>query len=119
LGASGGIGAAAAKALSDRGFEVVAVARDPSRVDGVAAVFRADRADMADGARVGRELAEKVPRIDVLINDSGLHAFSRRVTTGGLPVMVAVNHVAPFVLTHALLPKLRESKSFLNLDGSL
>jgi NAD(P)-dependent dehydrogenase (short-subunit alcohol dehydrogenase family) len=109
-GASGGIGAAAVKALTHRGFEVVAVVRDPSRVHGVAAVFRADLADVADVARVGRELAEKVPRIDVLINNAGLHAFSKRMTADGLPVMVAVNHVAPFVLTHALLPKLRESK---------
>ena len=109
-GASGGIGAATAKALTARGFEVVAVVRDPSGVHGVGAVFRADLADMADVARVGRELAEKVPRIDVLINNAGLHAFSQRVTAEGLPVMVAVNHVAPFVLTHALLPKLRVSR---------
>jgi NAD(P)-dependent dehydrogenase (short-subunit alcohol dehydrogenase family) len=109
-GASGGIGAAVAEALTALDFEVVAVARDPSRVHGVASVFRADLADLADVARVGRELAEKVPRIDVLINNAGLHAFTQRVTPDRLPVMVAVNHVAPFVLTHALLPKLRASK---------
>jgi len=109
-GASGGLGAATAKALTERGFEVVSVVRDPSRVHGVGPVFRADLSSVADVARVGRELAEKVPRIDVLINNAGLHAFSQRVTEDGLPVMVAVNHVAPFVLTHALLPKLRESR---------
>ncbi|APR75291.1 Putative oxidoreductase/Short-chain dehydrogenase [Minicystis rosea] len=109
-GASGGIGAATAQALAKRGFEVVAVVRDPGRVPDVGPVFRADLADVADVARVGRELAEKLPRIDVLINNAGLHAFSQRVTADGLPIMVAVNHVAPFVLTHALLPKLRASR---------
>ncbi|NOK39293.1 SDR family NAD(P)-dependent oxidoreductase [Corallococcus exercitus] len=109
-GASGGIGMATAKALTERGFEVIAVVRDPSRVRDVGAVFQADLANLADVVRVGRELAEKVPRIDVLINNAGLHAFSQRTTVDGLPVMVAVNHVAPFLLTHALLPKLRASR---------
>jgi NAD(P)-dependent dehydrogenase (short-subunit alcohol dehydrogenase family) len=109
-GASGGIGAATAKALTDRGFEVIAVVRDPSGWHGAGAAFGADLADVADVARVGRELVENVPRIDVLINNAGLHAFSQRVTADGLPVMVAVNHVAPFVLTRALLPKLRASR---------
>jgi len=43
--------------------------------------------------------------IDVLINNAGVHAFSQQVTGDGLPLMVAVNYVAPFVLTRALLPK--------------
>ena len=108
-GATGGIGAATARALRDLGYEVVAVVRDPARAQHVREAHRADLADLDDVARVGRELAARLPRVDVLVNNAGVHAFSQRVTVDGLPIMVAVNHVAPFVLTQLLLPRLRES----------
>jgi NAD(P)-dependent dehydrogenase (short-subunit alcohol dehydrogenase family) len=108
-GATGGIGAVTARVLDGLGFDVVAVVRDPDRARHVREAHRAELADLQDVARVGRELAERLPRIDVVINNAGLHAFSQRVTVDGLPEMVAVNHVAPFVLTQLLLPRLRES----------
>ena len=107
-GASGGIGSAVLRALVERGFDVVAVARDRRTVIGASEVFEADLASVADVSRVGRELAERLPRVDVLINNAGLHAFSQRITGDGLPVMVAVNHVAPFLLVQALLPRLTD-----------
>jgi NAD(P)-dependent dehydrogenase (short-subunit alcohol dehydrogenase family) len=109
-GASGGIGGVLVRALAARGFDVVAVVRDPSRVSGMREVFQADLSDVAEVANVGRELAARLPRIDVLINNAGLHAFSQRLTADGLPIMIAVNHVAPFVLTQVLVPKLRASQ---------
>jgi NAD(P)-dependent dehydrogenase (short-subunit alcohol dehydrogenase family) len=109
-GASGGIGAAVARALTGLGFDVVAVVRDLGRAPpNVREAFRADLSDLSDVVRVGRELAERLPRIDVLVNNAGIHAFSQHITADGLPIMVAVNHVAPFLLTQLLLPKLQAS----------
>jgi NAD(P)-dependent dehydrogenase (short-subunit alcohol dehydrogenase family) len=107
-GATGGLGAATARALADRGFDVVALVRNPDRARHVREACRVDLADVADVARVGRDLAARLPRVDVLINNAGVHAFSQRVTVDELPEMVAVNHVAPFVLTQLLVPRLRE-----------
>jgi NAD(P)-dependent dehydrogenase (short-subunit alcohol dehydrogenase family) len=71
-GASSGIGAAAASALTALGFDVVALVRDRSRAPvGARETFCVDLSDLADVARVGRELAERLPRIDVLINNAG------------------------------------------------
>lgn len=44
-GAASGIGAALAHALADRGTDLVLVDRDAERLDGVAAVIRADHPD--------------------------------------------------------------------------
>jgi ribose transport system substrate-binding protein len=43
-----------------------------------------------------------VTRIDVLINNAGFHAFKPRVTTDGCSEMVAVNYLAPWLLTNIL-----------------
>ncbi len=45
-------------------------------------------------------------RIDVLASNAGLMAGQRRVTTDGFEEVLAVNHLAPFLLTSLLLGKL-------------
>jgi NAD(P)-dependent dehydrogenase (short-subunit alcohol dehydrogenase family) len=44
-----------------------------------------------------------------LINNAGVHAFSQRVTPEGFAEMVAVNYLAPWVLTNTLRDKLMGS----------
>src|SRR6185312_16118280 len=48
-------------------------------------------------------------RIDVLINNAGLVLGERRVTVDGFEHVFAVNHLAPFLLTNLLVPKLTGS----------
>ena len=107
-GSSGGIGAAAARLLAQRGDRVVVVGRSPDRTRAVAAELGAD-GHVADFAHLGqvRDLAagleRQYPRIDVLINNAGLIAARRRtVTADGHELTFQVNHLAPFLLTALL-----------------
>ena len=111
-GATNGLGRLAAHDLATRGARVVLIARDPAKAEqtrrdaGIREedVFLGDLARLADVRRVGRAIADRHPQVDVLINNAGLHAFQQRVTEDGLPEMVAVNYLAPWVLTETLLP---------------
>jgi NAD(P)-dependent dehydrogenase (short-subunit alcohol dehydrogenase family) len=72
---------------------------------------RLELADLSAMAQV-RALAERLAaldRIDVLVNNAGLVAGQRRVTADGYEEVFAVNHLAPFLLTTLLLPKLTAS----------
>jgi NAD(P)-dependent dehydrogenase (short-subunit alcohol dehydrogenase family) len=80
-GAAGGIGRAAADRLAREGASVVAVDLDGDRANevvetivGSGGVAMAARADVRDGARIGKIVAEAAERfggIDVLVNNAG------------------------------------------------
>jgi len=118
-GATSGIGKAAATALAGMGSQVVLVGRDRGRAEATAAEIGAkstvppkvEIADLAVMEQV-RALAGRLAsleRIDVLINNAGLVVSERRVTQDGFEYVFAVNHLAPFLLTNLLLPKLTGS----------
>lgn len=72
-GASGGIGAAAARALAAEGFEVICAARRADRIEALAAEIggRAVACDVTDPTSVAA-LAEAVgPSLNVLVNNAG------------------------------------------------
>ncbi|MFD9698094.1 SDR family NAD(P)-dependent oxidoreductase [Lentzea sp. NPDC059081] len=118
-GATHGLGRIVALDLAARGVELVVLARDPRKVDelrreaGGAAFITAVEVDLASlrqVRRVGEEIARSGP-LDGLINSAGAHVVSPRLTTEGFSEMVAVNYLAPWVLTAALLPSLTASPS--------
>lgn len=92
-GATSGIGAAFARALGQRGYDLVLVARDRERLEAAAARFRAEgrqvevlRADLSERAEVDLvaarlEAAERP--VDVLVNNAG---FSVREPLTGTDV---------------------------------
>jgi len=119
-GATSGIGKAAAAALARQGAEVIVVGRDPGRTEATAAAIQADGApppkvEIADLARLDQvralagRLDQTLDRIDVLINNAGLVLNERQVTPDGYEHVFAVNHLAPFLLTNLLRPKLTTS----------
>jgi NAD(P)-dependent dehydrogenase (short-subunit alcohol dehydrogenase family) len=120
-GATSGIGESAVEALAGRGARIVFIARDARRAEATRTKLeaiapglghRAHLADlslMADAKRVGAEIAASEPRIDVLINNAGALFTQRRVTSEGLETTFALNHMAYFVLTCALLDRLKSS----------
>ena len=121
-GASSGIGAAAAVELTRQGHSVVAVGRSPSKLAvvhrrmqaaaGAGAVpepVTADFASLDEVRRLAALLLERCPRIDVLANNAGLIVSRRQETAGGHELILAVNHLAPFLLTNLLVERLRAS----------
>ncbi len=106
-GASGGIGAAAARRLRADGHEVVIVGRSPAKTRAIAAELSADHvvADytrLDDVRELAATLASRYPRIDVLANNAGGLFGARAETVDGFEQTFQVNHLAPFLLTNLL-----------------
>ena len=120
-GATSGLGRIAAGRLADMGARLVLVARSKARAEATLAhlstrgpglphrAFYADLSRIAEVKRVGAEIAAAEPRIDVLINNAGSIFGARRLTEEGLERTFATNHMAYFVLTQALLGRLKAS----------
>lgn len=66
----------------------------------------ADFARLGQVRRVAAEINSRWARIDVLVTNAGLHAFEQRITPDGFAEMIAVNYLAPWLLTQALRDKL-------------
>lgn len=123
-GASSGIGRAAAQLLHARGHDIVVVGRDAERtaavareVDGDALVADFDR--LAEVRELGARLLAAYPRIDVLANNAGGLIGRRGLSADGVERTWQSNVLAPFVLTTALLPRLREDGSTVVFTGSV
>jgi NAD(P)-dependent dehydrogenase (short-subunit alcohol dehydrogenase family) len=120
-GATSGIGKAAALALARQGAELVLIARDRRRGESVAEELaresRSSRIELlcADFASLGqvRELARaflaRRRALHVLLNNAGAVFASRQETEDGYEATLAVNHLAPFLLTNLLIARLVES----------
>jgi NAD(P)-dependent dehydrogenase (short-subunit alcohol dehydrogenase family) len=115
-GASDGIGAAAARTMKARGENIVLVGRDPKKTAAVAAELHAphhvaDYAELDQVRALAADLDANYPQIDVLANNAGGMMGPRTVTPDGFEKTFQVNHLAGFLLTSLLLPKLTASNA--------
>lgn len=138
-GGGRGLGRVTAGKLALAGHHVVLVARTQAAAEAAAGQIRADNpgasvepraADLASLAAVrafAAALADGIRRVDVLFNIAGMLQTrpSRRVTADGFEETLAVNTLAPFLLTRLLLPALEPGtarvvnvSSRLHLPGS-
>jgi NAD(P)-dependent dehydrogenase (short-subunit alcohol dehydrogenase family) len=113
-GATSGIGRCTAILLAQQGANLVLTARNQAKADATAAAIEAaapgrrvdvhfgDFSNLASVAALGREIVSCHSRIDALINNAGIHAFKSRITEDGYAEMVAVNYLAPWLLTNIL-----------------
>ncbi|HTX08936.1 MAG TPA: SDR family NAD(P)-dependent oxidoreductase [Solirubrobacteraceae bacterium] len=76
---------------------------------GLATYVRADLASLQDVRALAATLTARINHLDVLINNAGIVTTERSNTVDGLERTFAVNYLAPFALTNALLPLLRDS----------
>jgi NAD(P)-dependent dehydrogenase (short-subunit alcohol dehydrogenase family) len=118
-GATSGIGEVAADRLAAKGARIVVIARDRSRgeetlkhLHAIAAgadhrAYYADLSRLAEMKRVASEIAAAEPEIDALVNNAGALFNARKVTEDGLELTFALNHMAYFVLTNLLRPRLK------------
>ncbi|KRD07701.1 short-chain dehydrogenase [Mycobacterium sp. Root265] len=120
-GATSGIGELAAIDLARRGMHLVLTARNRRRADLTVARIRqaapaadvdivdADFTDLAGTRDAGTEIVERFERFDTLINNAGVHTMNQRTTNCGLPEMITVNYLAPWLFTGTVLPALRRA----------
>ncbi len=119
-GATSGIGRIAAERFADRGWTVIGVGRNEAAGTSLEAFGETSpgsidfhRIDLSHVDEV-RALAEAVSssydRLDVLANNAGLSAGDWNKTPDGIELTMAVNHLAPYLLTHELIDELIETE---------
>ncbi|GAA3925445.1 SDR family NAD(P)-dependent oxidoreductase [Actinoplanes auranticolor] len=114
-GAAGGLGQATARRLLADGFDIVAVTRDAPSAEStrqaLAAVapgravhvLHADLVDRDAVRALATQLRATVGHVDVLVNNAGAAFAGYAETADGIERTHALNHLAPFHLTHLLL----------------
>lgn len=71
--------------------------------------FTADLASLAEVRRLAADVLSSHPRLDVLINNAGVGSADERYSRDGFELRFAVNYLAPFLLTHLVLPTLKQA----------
>ena len=119
-GATGGIGKATALGLAAIGAQLAISGRDAGCTEAAAHEIRtagsgpvhafvADLSDQTQIRRLADDILQRLPRIDVLVNNVGGFWNTRQITADGLERTFALNHLAPFLLTNLLLDRLQQS----------
>jgi len=120
-GPTSGLGRAAAGSFARMGASLVLVGRDAGRLErtragllaetpGLEAVtIVADMGSLASVRAAAAEILDRVPRIDVIVDNAGTMVPSRQVTPEGFERTFATMVLGPFVLVARLLPRLVES----------
>lgn len=147
-GATDGIGLATAKKLFHLGHKVLVHGRseekarfatgqvitattNPECSSKDAIPVWGDLSNMSEVVQLAHQVRKAAPELDVLLNNAGVYMNERVLTNDGFEMTFAVNHLAPFLLTHHLLPELKKrnharvitvssiahSKGHLNLDN--
>lgn len=120
-GATSGIGAATAALLGREGFDVVVTGRTRGSAEAAAERVRlaaghhrptvdavwGDLSRQGDVRRLAEQILLRHERVDVLINNAGANFPRRMLTEDGVEQTLAVDALAPILLSKLLLPALR------------
>lgn len=122
-GATDGIGKMTALRLAQRNYHVIVHGRDGKRVaDAVdfiqkkvggatkvdSSVF--DLSSLAAVKAGARDLLQRFPTIDVLLNNAGTYQKEKKLSKDGFELTMAINHFGPTLLTLLLKPALQKSQ---------
>jgi hypothetical protein len=122
-GASAGIGRSVARKLAADGATVVMVARTRDALEAAAkdvgVAWPLDVGELAALPRLVDEVVARFGRLDVLVNNAGVHHRGPVAdqTADGLAQMVQVNLTAPIVLSRAALPHLPAGGAIVNVTS--
>jgi NAD(P)-dependent dehydrogenase (short-subunit alcohol dehydrogenase family) len=112
IGATSGLGRAAADQLAQDGHHLIFVGRDPKRVQRLAkqlptaVVIGADVSTIAGIDQAATQIECAVDHLDALVNNAGVMIPTRHTTSEGIELNFAVHHLAPYSMTSRLLPLL-------------
>jgi NAD(P)-dependent dehydrogenase (short-subunit alcohol dehydrogenase family) len=119
-GATDGVGRAVAERLGGEGWFVIVHGRNEARgrdavaaieaAGGGAAFFPADFASLAQVRELARAVSAEYPVLNLLINNAGIgygvRGGGRELSADGYELRLAVNYLAPALLSNLLLPNL-------------
>jgi retinol dehydrogenase 12 len=120
-GATSGIGYGIAKGLASKNFELALIGRDTAKGRSVTeqlkdqsgnpriSYFNVDLCSQKQIRQTGKEMRERYPTIDVLINNAGVWTSRCELTDEKIEKQFAVNHLAYFLLTHLLYENIAKS----------
>ena len=122
-GSTDGVGRVVAERLAGAGARVLVHGRDRARGErvvadieaggGTAEFLAADLSSLAEVRRLAEAVARAADRLDILINNAGVGTGGgggrRQTSTDGYELRFAVNYLAGFLLTHLLLPMIKDS----------
>lgn len=120
-GANRGIGYETALGLARLGARVLVHARTAAKADQAAIAIRtasgnaavegvaADFMLQSEVRGLAQEVLQRADRLDVLINNAGGYFTYRETTVDNHEATFAVNHLAPFILTNALVDRMKAS----------
>jgi retinol dehydrogenase-13 len=119
-GATSGVGLEAVRRLAKENAQIVMLCRNLEKGDVIRKeimaltnvqvdTIKSDFSDLNDVRKAADKLFKTYPRIDVLINSAGLYSTTRTTTKAGFEMVFCVNHLAPFLLTHLLLERMKQS----------
>ena len=119
-GATSGVGYEAAIRFAAGGADIVMVVRNPEKADKVrdelvqaygvrVDVILADFSKLPEVRAAAAEVLDRFPKIDILINNAGVHRTKLTFTDAGFETVFGVNHLASFLFTCLLLDRVVES----------
>jgi NAD(P)-dependent dehydrogenase (short-subunit alcohol dehydrogenase family) len=123
-GATSGIGRCVAEGLVERGHDLIGVGRSADRCaetrralestsgSGRVSICRADLSLQNEVRGLAVEVSQLIDQwgetgLNGLVNNAATFTFWQTLTPEGFEMQWAVNHLAPFLLTHELLPSLK------------
>lgn len=130
-GGTSGIGRATVLALAEMSAHVIFSGRNAAAAEEVIAAAKAKNAaakveflpvnfaSLASVRDFAKAVKDKAPTIDVLINNAGASPAKFERSTDGIEMTLAVNHLAPFLLTHKLLPAIADGGRIVNVASKM
>lgn len=123
-GATSGLGKVSALRAAQKGATVIVLARNPTKsaellkdfktmdahATGNIEIVAGDLSDFGSLVQAFKQIVQKHPVIDQIINNAGIMQFEPTYSSAGIELTLQVNLLAPLLLCYLLYPSLRNSQ---------